>query len=90
MGSFLTVVPEITSVEDKHGTVICSRVQVPLILSYGVTIHRAQGLILDCVNCNVDGLFAKGQLLVGLSRVRDCQLLRVLGTLSRNLVCQSP
>ena len=68
--SFLTVVPEVTSVEDNYGTVICSLVQVRLILSYGVTIHRAQGLTLDCMNCNVDGLFARGQLLVGLSRAR--------------------
>ena len=37
--SFLTVVPEITSVEDNYGTVMCSLVQVSLILSYGVTIH---------------------------------------------------
>ena len=57
-----------------------------------MTFHRAQELTLDCVNCNIDGLFARGQLLVGLSRARDFKHLRarVSGTLSGNLVCQSP
>ena len=47
-------------------------------------------MTLDCVNCNIDGLYARGQLLVGLSRARNFKHLRVYGTLSRNLVCQSP
>ena len=43
------VVPGFLSLEDNLGRLICSRVQLPLILSYSLTVHRAQGMTLDAV-----------------------------------------
>lgn len=53
-------------------------VQIPLKLAYAVTIHKAQGLSLDCVDLRLGaGCFAHGQLYTALSRCRRLQTLRV-------------
>ncbi len=44
-----TVVPAKMNFEDNMGTLIRSRMQLPLILSYALTVHRAQGMTLDSV-----------------------------------------
>lgn len=45
--------------------------QIPLVLAWGLTIHKAQGLTLDRVVVDVGrGAFAHGQIYVALSRVR--------------------
>jgi hypothetical protein len=53
------------------GTVLAQRVQVPLILAYGLTVHKAQGLTLPKVLVHVDTLFGAGSFYTALSRVRE-------------------
>lgn len=81
------VVPAKMNIEDNMGTLICSRMQLPLILSYALTVHRAQGMTLDSVVFNLQGLFAEGQLYTALSRVRNFDRLRVIGSVKSDSAC---
>ena len=48
-----------------------NRRQIPLILGYAMTMHRAQGMSLDCVEVDLGpDNFAEGQFYTALSRVR--------------------
>lgn len=52
--------------------VVAQREQIPILLGYAITIHKAQGATLDRVALDLgNGAFAKHQLYVALSRVRD-------------------
>lgn len=55
----------------RGGRVSVSRLQFPLRLAYGLTVHRSQGLTLDRVLVEFDGTFAAGQIYVALSRVKS-------------------
>lgn len=74
----MTVLPALCTVEDHEGNIICSGVQLPLVLAYALTVHRAQGLTLDAVVLNSRRLWAYGQLYTALSRVRDYCHVRVM------------
>lgn len=42
--------------------------QLPLRLAYAITIHKSQGMSLSKFSCDLNNIFAKGQLYVALSR----------------------
>jgi hypothetical protein len=90
-----TVYPAVMTIEDNTGTVICSRMQVPFLLAYALTVHRAQGMTLDAVTFHVDGLFAKGQLYTALAVSRlwkhnfSCSNFRVPKSLTQPAPCKT-
>lgn len=46
--------------------------QLPLLLGYGITIHKSQGMSLDGISIDVgNGCFGHGQMYVALSRAKD-------------------
>lgn len=56
---------------------VCRR-QIPLVLGYAITVHRAQGMTLDCVELDLgDDIFADGQFYTSLSRVRTVKGLSI-------------
>jgi ATP-dependent DNA helicase PIF1 len=53
------------------------RTQYPLRLAYALTIHKSQGLSIDCLEIDMRGCFAHGQAYVALSRATSFEKLRV-------------
>ena len=54
-----------------------SRLQVPLILAWALTVHKSQGSSLDFVDVDCQDFFAEGQVYVALSRARSKDGMRV-------------
>jgi len=70
----LMVPPTTMSVESvlRDGP-YAQRDQLPLMLAWGVTVHRVQGLSLDCAVLDLGASFAPGMVYVALSRVRTTE-----------------
>jgi ATP-dependent DNA helicase PIF1 len=64
----LLVQPEEWKVELPNGEVQAQRSQLPLILAWALSIHKAQGQTLERVKIDLKKIFEKGQAYVALSR----------------------
>ena len=71
---------------DAEQIVLARYYQFPLKLAYAITIHKSQGMSIPQLICDIDRIFAKGQLYVALSRATSLAGLRVIYTRTEPLL----
>jgi ATP-dependent DNA helicase PIF1 len=71
--------PEVWKIELPNGEIQAQRSQVPLILAWALSIHKAQGQTLPRVKVDLGRVFEKGQAYVALSRATSQAGLQVSG-----------
>jgi ATP-dependent DNA helicase PIF1 len=72
------VEPEQWKIEDEQQNVLASRIQLPLILAWSLSIHKSQGQTLPKVKVDLKNVFETGQAYVALSRAVSRDGLQVL------------
>lgn len=63
------------------------RTQIPLILSWAVTIHKSQGQSIERLKVDLRRVFERGQTYVALSRACSLKYLHVIGFNPNKLIC---
>ncbi len=78
--------PEEWKVEQPNGEVVAQRNQVPLILAWALSIHKAQGQTMSLVKVDLRKVFERGQAYVALSRLRSGEGLHLLRWSPRSFI----
>jgi ATP-dependent exoDNAse (exonuclease V) alpha subunit len=63
--------------------------QVPLRLAWAITIHKSQGMSLDCAEIDLGSAFTQGMGYVALSRVRKLEGIKLMGLNELSLIVNS-
>jgi energy-coupling factor transporter ATP-binding protein EcfA2 len=87
-GRIVLVSKATEDVLDANGKVQCRVSQLPLLLAWALTIHKAQGATIDCLGVDLANHFTAGMTYVALSRVRKEEDIFLEGYLP-SILCNS-
>jgi ATP-dependent DNA helicase PIF1 len=74
---------------DKNGKLIVAstRKQIPLILSWAITIHKSQGQSIERLKVDLSKCFLAEQVYVALSRITNHKYLHIVNSPQKKLSC---
>lgn len=78
-GTKITIGPVSWVTEDDNGAVLARISQIPLRLAWAITVHKSQGMSLDCAEIDLSQAFTEGMGYVALSRVRSLAGIKLMG-----------
>jgi len=78
-GLKMTIPPATWERKFEAGKLSVTRLQIPLIPAWALTIHKSQGMSLDRVHINLRSAFGSGMSYVALSRARNLEGLQLEG-----------
>lgn len=78
-GMMIEVEREDWTIENESGNIVAKISQIPLKLSWAITIHKSQGMTLDAAEIDLSKTFEVGQGYVALSRIKNIEGLRLMG-----------
>jgi ATP-dependent exoDNAse (exonuclease V) alpha subunit len=78
-GKELIAEPNEWSIEDDMGKSLAAYKQIPIRLAWAITVHKSQGMTLDCAKIDLSRTFEKGQGYVALSRLKSLEGLQLAG-----------
>jgi ATP-dependent DNA helicase PIF1 len=76
--------------KDKNGKVEVVLTQIPLRVAYAISIHKSQGMTMDCVEVDLSRCFCAGQAYVALSRVKSLNGLTLSKRIEMNNIKADP
>ncbi|XP_067668320.1 ATP-dependent DNA helicase PIF7-like [Haliotis asinina] len=69
-------------------TDVAKRLQFPLTLCYALTVHKSQGMTIDRLQIDCEGIFRAGQFVVAIGRAKSIEGLRVINFDQRVVIPQ--
>jgi DNA polymerase III delta prime subunit len=67
------------SIQNEKDSELVSFTQIPLRLGWAITVHKSQGMTLDCAEIDLRKTFERGQGYVAISRLRDLEGMKLIG-----------